>query len=170
MPATEFEREMLSGHFVRMYGFRIILTNACEWSHHHEKSLDKASCSPLTASSARHVKKYLDFSLFRSSSFTCKMFLLYASRVSARLPFVWVCCNRFHHAWNVCWAWHRRFSCGVGNSRRDWTCFSLLHEQRWAPAFRCLVSHPLPKTRAQMWHPQQNCISSKNLFSLMVGE
>ena len=38
MHATEFEREMSSGHFVSMNRFRIILTNACEWSHDHEES------------------------------------------------------------------------------------------------------------------------------------
>ena len=38
MPAIEFEREMSSGHFVRVYRFCIILTDVSEWSHGHGES------------------------------------------------------------------------------------------------------------------------------------
>ena len=38
MPAIEFEREMSSGHFVRMYMFRNILNSVCEWPHGYEES------------------------------------------------------------------------------------------------------------------------------------
>ena len=38
MPAIEFDCEMSSGHFVRMYMFRKILISACEWSHGYEVS------------------------------------------------------------------------------------------------------------------------------------
>ena len=38
MPAIEFNCEMSSGHFTRMYMFRKVLNSVCEWSHSNEES------------------------------------------------------------------------------------------------------------------------------------